>query len=328
MKDKTLIAFSTYNSPWFLETLVDSFSVYDAGAAHDVLIMDHSSSNPKQLKLLDKYSKNHKVVSRPNLGRAQGGYNFAWQENKDYSHYLFLHDDSCIIRDNWLKVLIDKMGDKRLEAGVPEEVGRLPVGKVGYMAYPWGTNYEYLIEKSRCLFYYMDPIANILDIKIPKYYQHISDDKYLIKNGLLQKMDHIWNVESFRQMKDTIQFKEIDKFFEANLPNISPFAPDEIYGPRYNAFQTVTEFLSDVAPMRYGYRTHCALGDGYYQDGIGWSSFWGHEYICHYGSHNLFKRLAILLNADEDLVRSRFRDKTFLKICNRIIKKETENAAK
>jgi hypothetical protein len=324
MKERCLVVFSSYNSPWFLETLVDSIQRHDAGYPFDLLILNHSSTDKKQLDLLDKYSKTYRVETRENLGRAQGGYDYAWQNNKDYKYYFFLHDDSIILRDNWLKVIVDSATDASVEPQITNlGLDTLPIGKVGLQGYEWQNKYHYLRTGHRTVFHYMDEIASKLKVTVPNHYQHINDDKVLYTNELLQKMGKIWNIELFRQMKDTEEFKFIDEYFEANYPNRDPFAPNETYGSHYHGFQTTSEFLNDIAAMSHGFRTHIVSGIGYCQEELGFNSFWGNEYIAHMGDHVVFKSLAKRFNIDEQSVRNKFKDKTFLKICSNIIKKET-----
>lgn len=325
MKDKVLVSFASYNAPAFLEHLISSIERYDAGYPFDLLIVNNGSSDPLQLRLLEKYAKKYRVEDRENYGRAQGGYDFAWQNNKDYKYYFFLHDDSAILRSNWLKVAVDRVEDESYESCLPESCRHLPVGKAGFQSYQWGDKYKYLRTGGPQLFRYMDPIVKFLEIDIPEYYQHVNDDRYIIKNELLQKMGKVWNIECWKQLElaGDEGFKKVDEWFTVNLPNRSPFHPNERYGWRYNAFQTMSEFLSDIAPMRYGYRTHNIIGDGYCQEELGWSKFWGLEYINHYGSHNLFKRMALVFKTKEEEVRKRFKDKVFLQICDNIVKKET-----
>lgn len=326
MKDKVLVGFGTYNAPGFLQHLVESFERYNPGYDCELHIVDNNSDDTKQINLLEKYSKKHFVHTRENLGRAQGSYDFLWQNNKDFKYYFFMHDDSAIMTDNWLKLAIDRIEDTSFESVLPESTRLLPVGKVGFQSYEWGDKQKYFRTGHPQMFRYIDWIAPVLGVEIPDHYQHINDDRYLIKNELLQKMGKIWNIEHFKQLEleNSDTFNEIDEWFTEHLPNRTPFQPNDRYGWRYHAFQTVSEFLSDIAPMRYGYRTHNLVGDGYCQEELGWTKFWGLEHVNHYGSHNLFKRLSGLLAAPEEEIRKKFRDRTFLQICDNIVKKEND----
>lgn len=322
MKEKCLVSFCSYDAPWFLETLMDSLTRYDAGYSFDILILNHSSTNPLQLKLLEKYSKNHRVETRPNLGRAQGGYDYAWQNNKDYKYYFFLHDDSVILRDNWLKIAIERVNDLTIESQLQSlDYAQLPVGKVGFQGYEWQNKYQYLRTGYRTVFHYMDEVADILNVKIPSHYQHLNDDRLLYTNECLQQIGNIYNCQYFKDRENSKEFQLITQFFERrNLVNTTPFPP---YTYLYHAFQTVSEFLNDINAMRYGFRTHVVNGPGYCQEELAFNSFWGNEYVAHFGDHVVFKGLSRVFNIDEDSIRNKFKDKTFLKICSNAIRKET-----
>jgi hypothetical protein len=325
LKEKVLIGFGSYNAPYFLEHLVESFSKCNPGYPCDLFIVDNDSTDGKQLNLLNKYSKQYNVFSRENLGRAQGAYNFLWQNNQNYKYYFFMHDDSGFIKDNWLKFAVDRIEDMSVEQEI-EGLGleNLPIGKVGFRGYEWQDKYKYLRTGFKTLFDYMDDVADILKVKIPEYYQHLGDDRVLYKNELLKKMNHISNIEDFRSMNESKVFKTIhNSFYSKQLLNLTPFAPNDIYGWKYHSFQTVTEFLNDIAPMRYGFRTHVVDGPGYCQEELGFNSFWGNDYISHYGDHVVFKRLAAVTNTSEEDVRAKFKNKLFLNIVDSIIKRES-----
>lgn len=340
MNEKVLVSFSSYNSPVFLEHLVESIEKYDAGYPFDLLILDNSSTDPRQLKALERFAKKYRVEVKPNHGRAQGGYHHAYINNLDYPYHFFLHDDSAIIRNNWLKVGIDRIKDTSLESvilpdhdymcGVKEFSPMCKVGKVGYQGYEWGSHTKYFRTKRNQIFYYMQWVTPLNYIRMPNYYQHLNDDRLLYTKECLDAIydggDRLYNIEYWKQLEGGALWKAIHEWFkEANLHNEAPFAPNDRYGPNYNTFQTVSEFLNDTNPMRHEFRTHCLLGDGYCQEELGWSKFWGNEYVVHYGDHVVFKRLSLLFKRPEEEIRARFKDKTFLTICDNIIKKEVEN---
>jgi hypothetical protein len=326
LKDRVLIAFSTFNAPHFLNHLVSGIERYDPGYPFDLLIMDHSSTDSRQLRLLDRLAGRYRVETRPNLGRAQGGYQHAWQNNKGYKYYFFLHDDSSIIRNLYIKMGIDRLHDHRLEQELPEDIARLPVGKVGYQAYRWGCHDMYVNSPYPCIFRYMGPVAKALGLQIPLYYQHINDDRLLFTNEMLAAAGKIWSLEDFRQIMGTDTFSFINNFFRERFPGNGWIQPKDIYnGADWEGFQTTCEFLNDMLPMLAGFRTHCLVGDGYVQEELGWSRFWGSEYVNHFGSHSVFKRLALLLKVPEEEIRARYRQPSFLALCDSIIRKETDD---
>ncbi|MDO8659943.1 MAG: glycosyltransferase [Candidatus Parcubacteria bacterium] len=328
IKDKVLVSFCSYNAPYFIESLINSIERHDAGYDFDLLIYDNSSTDNLQLKLLENYSKKYRCETRPNHGRAQGAYDDAWQSNKNYKYYFFMHDDSVILKDNWLKIAVDRINDVSVEPYIESEISELPIGKVGFQSYEWGDAFKYFRTKYSQIFEkYIEDLSFILGIDVPKYYQHMNDDRFLIRNELLQKMGKIWNVELWRQMEiqKNVKWRAINDFFERCLPNKTAFQPNERYGYKYHAFQTVSEFMSTIAPVKHGYRTHCVFGDGYCQEELGWSKFWGNDWIVHWGSHVVFKRLAILLNTTEEVVREKYKDKTFLTHASGLISREAKN---
>lgn len=339
IKNKTLVSFSSYNSPHFLEHLVESIERHDAGESFDLLIVDHNSDNPEQNKLLEKYAKKHRIEKRENHGRAQGSYNYVWQNNKDYKYYFFMHDDSVILKNDWLKKAVNRVNDQSLEkvlnenettfmCGYTNKPHQNPVGKVGFQAFEWGNGRKYFRTQYNQTFWNILNAVKFLNIQIPNYYQHINDDKILYTNECLQAINHIWNIEDWKQKElanDPIWLNIQDWFRQNGLYNNDPFPPYERYGSDYHTFQTISEFLNDIAPMQNGFRTHCILGDGYCQEELSWNSFWGNEYIAHYGDHVVFKRLSLLMKSPEQEIRKRFKDKVFLNICDNIIKKETKN---
>lgn len=330
MKDKVLISFSTYNQPWFLQHAVETFERINPGYPCELLIWDNSNTDTKSLKLLEQYSKKYRVQTRPNIGRAQGAYNQTWQENKDYPYYFFMHDDVAFIRNGWLKLAVDRINDDTEESSLKnrrlKEFGYPVVGKVGFQGYEWGTKYKYLRTGYNQIFHYMDPVAKILNIEIPDYCQHINDDKILYTNECLQKIGKIWNIEDWKQIEGTELWNKLDKWFiDNNLENFDTFPPTERYGQKYHKFQTISEWLNDIAPMQNGFRTHNVYGEGWCQEEEGWSKFHGQQHIVHWGDHVTFKRLSLFLRQPEEEIRKRFKDKTFLTICSNLIKKDTEN---
>lgn len=283
---------------------------YDAGYPYDVMILDNSSNDYAHLKLLENLSKKHEVVVRPNIGRAQGAYQHAKEMRGDYLYYFFLHDDSSVIRNNWLKVGIDRIHDKSLES-LPalEEYRKFPVGKVGYQSYEWGTIDKYLRTGAPAIFRFMkEPAKNWYT---PPHFQHSNDDRILLTNNFARN-SRIWDISYFKAF-----FR--DQREHSNLLRI----PNH-QGEEWEEMQTACEFLNDTTPMLLGYRTHNLIGDGYSQEELGWSSFWGNEYVAHFGSHNVFKRLALLLKTTEEIVRSRYKDPSFLQICATVIRRETQ----
>jgi glycosyltransferase involved in cell wall biosynthesis len=310
--EKTLVAVTTYNAPHFLEYFIESIERFDAGYPYDLLIVDSSSDNLKQRLLLDKLSKKYDIKIKPNVGRAQGGYRHAFNLRKNYLYYFFLHDDSCFIRDNWLLKGVERINDSSFEK--PKELYRYmdyPVGKVGYQSYEWGTIDRYLRTGHPAIFRFLKPLIQKMKYSEP-IFQHINDDRTLFTNKCIQEAYPLDSV--FFKIDDMVNGHYILNWFQENYPD----------SKEWESFQTVTEYFNDVSPILSGFRTHNLIGDGYSQEELGWDSFWGNEYVAHFGAHNVFKRLGILLNIPEEKVRESYKNIHFLRSCANIIKKDLQ----
>jgi hypothetical protein len=325
VKEKALVSFSTYNAPSFVKLLIETLNETDAGFPFDLLIYDNSSTDSVHLLQLDKLAKTYDIRTRPNLGRAQGGYAEAFNSQSDYRYYLFMHDDSFFVRDNWLRVAVDRMHDVSVEHPDLLPYKNYPVGKIGYQSYEWGTLHHYLDSTFPAIFRFMDPLNKSV-FHCPKHFQHINDDRILYTNKALTSFlpPKIWNIEWFRNKEKWSMFQQVNDFFQKNYPGRGFIEPKETYsGADWEGFQTLSEFMNDITPMEHGFRTHNVIGNGYCQEKLGWDSFWGNEYIAHFGSHNVFKRLAIIFNTTEESVRASYKDVNFLRRCVNIIRKET-----
>src|SRR3990167_8169085 len=105
MKNKVLIAVSSRNSHVFLNHFVRTFEQHDPGFPCDLLIVDEGSTNLSQLRSLESLSKKYKIDIRDSTGRAQGTYEHVRKNYRNqYKYYFLMHNDSSILRDNWLKL--------------------------------------------------------------------------------------------------------------------------------------------------------------------------------------------------------------------------------
>ncbi len=327
MKEKALVSFSTYNAPSFVKVLIETLNETDAGFPFDLLIYDNSSTDPIHLRQLDKLAKTYDIRTRPNLGRAQGGYAEAFNSQSDYRYYLFMHDDSFFVRDNWLRIAVDRMHDVSVEHPDLLPYKDYPVGKIGYQSYEWGTLHRYLDSGYPAIFRFMEPLNGKI-FTCPEHFQHINDDRILYTNALLTELPYpkIQNIEFYYKIKKDPAFSLVNDYFSKNLPGRGFIEPKGRYsGADWEGFQTLSEFINDINPMMYYFRTHNVIGNGYCQEKLGWNSFWGNEYIAHFGSHNVFKRLALTFNTTEESVRASYKDVNFLRRCVNIIRKETTN---
>lgn len=321
MPEKTLVVVSTHNAPAFLEVLMATIEHYDAGAPFDLLVVDSKSNDSEQLKLLNEIAKHHMVETRENVGRAQGAYQYAWDNYPEYSHYFFMHDDSCVLRDGWLLRGLNRLQDQSLEPCLPDKYRAVPVGKVGYSSYEWGTIDRYLRTGHPAIFRFMQPLAEQMNLVIPELFQHIADDRTLYSQACLKAMNGIANLENFRWENGTPILPMVHEFFAKNFPGRGFIEPMARYNSwEWEGYQTLCEFLNDVAPMRYGFRTHNVEGDGYSQEELGYNTFWGNEWVAHFGSHNVFKRLALILETSEYTIRESYKSLNHLWFYATIIK--------
>ena len=336
LKKKVLIGVSTRNTPHFLRHFIRSFEMYDPGYPCDLLIVDEGSDNPQQLKLLEKLSKKYMVNVRDSTGRAQGTYEYVRKNYRNqYEYYFLMHNDSAILRSNWLSLIVKRINDESyVEPGLEDypDIAKMPVGKAGFQGYQYGTLEYYLAPLKfqnttvRGPYYYGDILLKHMGLEIPPHgvYQLINDDRHLWKNELFSKIDVMWNVEEFRKHKDTDMFKNINEFYNQNFTKIQYLEPKHIYnGNNWEGFQGVSEFMTSLAPARFGYRTHCMLGPGWLQEKVGWTEFWGLEYINHYGSHNFYKRMSLLHKVEEHIFRQTLKNEAALITYDKMVKKET-----
>jgi len=335
LKKKVLIGVSTRNTPHFLSHFIRTFEAHDPGYEFDLLLVDEGSDNPKQLKLLEKLSKKYMIDVRDSTGRAQGTYEHVRKNYRNqYEYYFLLHNDSAILRNGWLDLAVKRINDNDyLEPGLEDypETAKMPVGKMGFQGYMYGTLQHYLVprladgSKVRGPYYYGDFLLEQMGLEVPAVYQLINDDRHLWTNDLFSKIDVMWNIEEFRKQKDTDMFRNIEEFYNNNFTKIQYIQPKEIYhGNNWEGFQGVSEMMTSLAPARFGFRTHCIFGDGWLQEKIGWTEFWGLEYINHYGSHNFYKRMSLLHKLDEMEFRKKLNNEVMLTICDKMVKAETD----
>lgn len=341
LKDKVLIAVSTRNTNVFLDHFIRTFEKFDPGYPCDLLIVDEGSTNTSQLRLLERLSKKYMIRIRDNTGRAQGTYEYVRANFKDqYQYYFLMHNDSAILRSNWLKVAVDRMEDNFVELGLEDypDIAKRPVGKVGFQGYKHsalsaGKIPEYYLQPKkyrgmdiRGPYPHSETIFQYTGIESPKVYQLINDDRHLWSNDLFSKIDVFWNIEEFRKRKDTDMFQNINNFYNnSTFTKIQYIEPKEVYsGANWEGFQGVSEFMTSLAPYRFGFRTHCVLDEGTLQEEVGWSRFWGLEFLNHYGSHNFYKRMSLLHKIDEGEFRKKLNNEAMLTMCDKIVKAETD----
>ncbi len=311
--DRCLVVVSTHNAPSFMDCFAHTFMQHDPGYPCDLLVWDcDNRPDEASFVLHNRVSSIGSVLRRPNVGRAQAGYQAAWKMYPKYKYYFFMHDDSAFIRDGWLADGIARMNDSSVENCLPEEIAALPVGKVGYCSYEWGTLDRYFRTQYPAIFRFLRPLLEehpeLVGDPDKLVFQHIADDKVLYSNECLKAMKSIAHIERYRKSDGTPSCPAINEWFAKHYPGRGFIEPQERYnGACWEGYQTWCEFLNDIAPVRAGFRSHNLVGDGYSQEELAYNSFWGSEKVVHFGAHNVFKRIAQLVRDDEDSVRKHYK---------------------
>lgn len=332
MKNKVLMVAVTRNHPVQLQNLIDSMNLHCSGYDYDFLIVDASSDNLTHLKILDKLSKKYNILSAPN-NRVEANYNFAWERNKDYEHYLFLHDDSCINKDNWLKIYIDRMNSGYCEDIIKNtHLCGLPIGKVCVGTQPWRSYSSMLGYSVQCLF-----LKEVLDIirpgKAPQIFKYGDGDRVLVNNECMNDTKGFRHIGEFKQLElsDKKTFDEISVVLDKYLQYYDVGCyPKDLYPPGlcWAKFSLTSEFLNSIDPLLSNWRTVGLCDDGYLEQIHGFDVPYSHNVIHHYGSPEFRQFLAKNFNTDMEEVRKCFENKVFLMKCDKLFKQYQEKIGK
>lgn len=324
MKDKVLNVVVTRNHPVFLQHLFNSFQLFDPGYPCEFLIVDNISDSPEQLKVLDKLSKDHRVMIAEN-DRVETSFNKAWLENKGYKYYFFMHDDACANKDNWLKVFVDRLHSGYVESIIENtEFAKLPIGKVGAQSQFWRSYSSVLGYSVQCLF-----LKGVLDIlipgKVPEIFKYCDCDRVLISAECLSDTNGIRNLEEFKELqrKDNGTFLKLCdvlnhylRYYDEGVPPKYKYPPGECW----NKFCLTMEMMNSVDPLVKGWRTVGLEGDGFLEEIHGYDGLWGNNYIHHYGSPNFREHMAKVFKTDKEEVRKHFEEKHFLIKMDRMVR--------
>jgi glycosyltransferase involved in cell wall biosynthesis len=324
MKDKVLIVLITRNNPILLQFFIESYEKRIAGYDNDIVILDGESTNLEQLKVLEKLSKKYKIQTVPN-NRVEANYNVAWEQNKDYKFYFFLHDDSYIIKDGWLKLFVDKMNSGYCEDIIKgTEFEKLPIGKVAQGTQPWRDYQSILGYPVQCIF--LKYLLNIIRPgQIPSIFRYCDCDRVLISN------ECITATNGFRHIGDFWDIKEKNKILYDQLCQILnkylPYPDEGSYpldkyppGECWRKFSLSGEFMSSIDPLIKGFRTVGVSDDGYLEQVDGFDVPKGHDVVLHLGSPNFREFVAKKLNSDREEVRKYFNNKVFVLKCLKMFK--------
>jgi len=324
MKDEVLVVIVTRNNSALLEFELESMRKHDAGYPHEILILDAESTDKKHLKLLDKLSKKYRVETVPN-GRVETNYNRAWEQNKDYSYYFFNHDDTCMTKDNWLKMFVDRMDSGYYEKIIGNTHFKdFPIGKVGVGTQFWRSYDSVMGQPVQCLF-----LREVLDLirpgKTPQIFKYSDNDRVLVKNQCLVDTNGHRNIEDFVKMKEENSklFYEIVTILEKFLPYYDEGAyPIDKYPPgeTWNKFCLVSEYLGSIDPLIEGWRTVGLSNDGYLEQIMGFDIPYSHHVVYHFGSPEMREFLGRHFDTDKEEVKKHFCEKPFLIKCDRLIR--------
>lgn len=319
---EVLVVVVTRNNPALLENFINSITRYNANYEYKLLIIDHKSDNPEQKKLLDKLSKSYIVSEREN-NRVEASFNSAWQENKNHKHYLFLHDDTAVNRDDWLRVYVERLNNGHVEEVIKyHDYAKLPIGKVGSQSQLWRTYSSILGYPIQCLFL-KDIVKEIRDT-VPEMFKYTDCDRVFITNECLKATNGIRSVQDFKDLELTSPdlFSKLCDILNSYLQyNDEGIPPRELYpsGKCWNKFCLTAELLNSVDPLIKGYRTISLEGDGFLENIHGYDELWGHKYLHHFGASNFKQAIAKHLNTDAKEVSKMYNNKAFLIKCNRIV---------
>lgn len=325
MKDKVLVTIVTRNNSILLKHVTDNIQKYDPGYPVDYLIIDNSSTDVNHLKLLESLSSKFFIKTLEN-NRVEVGFDWAWQNNKDYRYYFFMHDDGCPNSNNWLKVFVD-----RLNAGYHERIiggthlKDLPIGRVGVMHQPYRSYSSIQNYPVQCMF-----LEKVLEVLTPGYvppiFKFADPDRVLVTNECLQSVGFIYNVENLSNIESN-KYDIICDILNRYLPyHDEGIPPKDKYPPGkcFNKLTMTSEFLNSVIPLIHGYRTVGLDGDGFLEQISGNDVPFGSYYVHHYGQPNTLEFLAKKFNTDAKEIRKMLSNKIFLVKADKLIKEYNE----
>ena len=330
MKNKVLITIVTRNNKVLLLHLLDSIERFDAGYDYDVLLIDAESDNKDYLLCLEKLSKKYKV-QRVIDDRVETSYDTAWRTNKNYKYYYFMHDDCCILKENWLKAFVDKMNSGHCEEEITNTHLRyFPIGKVSEGNHFWRSYSSVKGFPVQCLF--MKPILEILyPGKVPEIFKQTEMDRVLFKNECLLATDGVRNLKEFEELQrlDKEKFSAIFDILNSHLTYFDEGSyPKEIYpsGQCWNKFSLVTEFLDSIDPLIHGWRGVGLYDEGYLEQIHGKANPRQYKYIAHYGNPCFIEFVAKQFKSPSKDVRKHFGNKVFLMKMDMLINEYNKKA--
>lgn len=324
MRDETLVVLVTRNNPVLLEHVVQGYMKYKPGTDMELLIVDNSSDDQKQLRLIDRWQADGILtITAPN-NRVEASFDHAYKKFPDYKYYFFVHDDCRPNKDNWLKKFVDRVEGNFYEDIIKDtNLKDLPIGKVGACSQYWRSYTSVLNYPVQCTF-----LKKVLDVVrpglAPEIFKYCDNDRSLVKNGCLKATDGLFNLSIFKKMEKERPdlYKQVCEAVNSTLPYADEgIPPRDIYpaGECWNKLTMISEFMTSVEPLINGYRVVGLQGDGYLEQIHGYDTPFGHEYIHHYGSPNMKQFLAKYFKTDPNEVSKHFNNKVMLMKFDKII---------
>jgi len=326
MKDKVLTIIITHNNPALLEHMFESMDKHDPGYDNDILVVDATSDDPNQLKLLDKLSKKNNIrVETCTDNRVEANYNVAWKNNRDYRYYFFSHDDMRIRVDNWLKAFIARMDSGYYEESIKNShLTKFPIGKVGAGTQFWRDYTNVLGHPVQCLFLKY-ALGVLRPGKVPEIFKYCDGDRVLISRECIEKTQGFRHVGEFLDLKveDKEKYNELVEVLNKYLsyPDIGTY-PSDLYpaGECWAKFSLLGEFMSSTDPLIEGFRTVGLKDDGYLEQLHGFATPMQHDHITHYGSPNCREFLGKVFGTGREDVKKHFNNKVFLMKCDKVLR--------
>lgn len=329
-QNKVLIVAVTYNNQALLQNFITSFEKQDPGFDYDLLIADNSSTEPKHLSYLNKLAKKYTIREFEN-DRVEVTFNSAYQPYIDeYKYFLFLHDDTVIMQDDWLRLYIERLQSNYYEPEIKQtHYANYPIGRCSLAHQPW-RDYE------SCLGYPLNSLFLKDVLKVyglnTLIYKYSDIDRTMYTQECLKKCG-LWSVKRFKDMGYTDEmYIKLCKALNDNLQY-----PDEGMTPKikyppgkcWNKFVLLSEFFNSVMPLMEGFRTVGLQGNGFLEQIHGFDEPWSNNIVTHLGMPNVKKFFAKQFKCTPEEIHKKLyqgNNLPFLLQCNTILKEYFKNA--
>ena len=331
LTDKVLIVIVSRNNYILLQNLLESIEKHNSGYPYEIIVADNSSDDKNQLQYLTKISSKYNIQTFEN-DRVEITFSQVAKKNiNKYKYYLFLHDDSVVHKDFWLKKYIDRANSEYCESQIQDpNIRKLPIGRVGAHHQFWRSYTEMLGMPLNAIF--LKEYLESVYAQIPAIFKYVDPERVLYTNECLvmgsdPKSIAPESLGAFIQLKSTFPkgFDRVCGILSRNLPYPdNGISPKDKYPPGkcWNRLTMLSEFLNSVVPLIHGYRSVGLEGDGFVEQLDGFDSPWGQNFVAHFGSPNLKRFLGKVFGVSSEEIHKKIysKDRSFLIKCNKIIK--------